>query len=262
MERQDLVFKPGRTTVPYPPGSSPYGTWTKLSVTGGLARGTNAREKFGLQGLRDAVPARVSVSLGEVFVLRAKPCASARWVLSPSSGAGSCRQPPAASPSSRTVLDATSPASGWRWSVPPKFLRSAWARIRRLQRSLSRKVRSSSNQQKARLQVMLEDLNVAGMAKNHMLARGIADAGWRLLRTLLESKATSQTCSACGTDHDRDVNAAKNMLTARLAERLNACGAESRTSVLASGSEAGTPVVHGGEEVNTAQTSRPGASLC
>ena len=109
---------------------------------------------------------------------------------------------------------------------------------------------------------MLEDLNVAGMAKNHMLARAMADAGWRLLRTLLESKATSQTCSACGTDHDRDVNAAKNMLTAGLAERLNACGAESRTSVLASGSEAGTPVVHGGEEVNTAQTSRPGASLC
>lgn len=84
---------------------------------------------------------------------------------------------------------------------------------------------ATGNQQKARLRVMLEDLSVAGMAKNHKLARAIADAGWRLPRTLLESKATSQTCSACGAEHNRDVNATKNMLT-------------------------------------TAQTSRPGASLC
>ena len=78
---------------------------------------------------------------------------------------------------------------------------------------------ATSNQQKARLlRVMLEDLNVAGMAKNHKLDRATADAGWRLPRI--------------------------------------------SSSVLASGSEAGTPVIHGGEEVNTAQTSQPGASLC
>ena len=121
--------------------------------------------------------------------------------------------------------------------------------------------------------VALEDPNGSGMVKNRKPARAIADAGWRLLRTLLEAKAklyggevkiisrwqpTSQTCSACGhregkkdlsvrawrcsacgAEQDRDVNAAKNILAAGLAERLNACGDESKTSVLASGSEAG-----------------------
>ena len=192
--------------------------------------------------------------------------------------------------------------------APPKFLRSVFKRIRRLQRSLSRKVKGSSNREKAghhlakahakasdsrldflhkpgtRLMrenqaVVLEDLNVSGMLKNHKLARSIADAGWRLLRTLLESEAkvygrevkvisqwepTFQTCSACGhtdgkkplsirrwkcsrwkcsacgAEHDRDINAAKNILAAGLAERLNACGAKSKTSLLASGTEAGT----------------------
>ena len=127
--------------------------------------------------------------------------------------------------------------------------------------------------------VVLEDLNVSGMGKNHKLARAIADAGWRLLRTLLESKAeiygrevkiisrwesTSQACSACGhqggkkalsvrawrysacgTEHHRDVNAARNILAAGLVERLNACGTERLTSVPASGSEAGTHLNQG-----------------
>ena len=100
------------------------------------------------------------------------------------------------------------------------------------------------------------------------------DAGWRLLRTLLESKAeiygrevkiisrwqpTSRTCSACGcndgkkalsvrawrrpacgAEQDRDGNAARNILAAGLAERFNACGAESKTGLPTSGSEAGT----------------------
>ena len=101
--------------------------------------------------------------------------------------------------------------------------------------------------------VVLEDLNVSGMVKNRKLARSIADAGWRMFRTLLESKATeherdlvvinrwtptSQTCSACGYGdgknplatrqwrclecgaiHDRDINAAKNILAAGLVSR-------------------------------------------
>lgn len=96
--------------------------------------------------------------------------------------------------------------------------------------------------------IVLEDLNVAGMLKNRKLSRAISDLGWRQFRTYLESKAekygrefrvisrwepTSQTCSCCGfrggrldlsirewtclncgTTHDRDVNAAKNIKVA------------------------------------------------
>lgn len=94
--------------------------------------------------------------------------------------------------------------------------------------------------------VCLEDLNVSGMVRNRRLARAISQQGWREFRTMLESKAaqyiarsvfvvsrwepTSQTCSccgfrwgklslsvrsvrciSCGTQHDRDQNAAKNI---------------------------------------------------
>ncbi|MFI0352097.1 RNA-guided endonuclease InsQ/TnpB family protein [Actinomadura sp. 9N407] len=105
--------------------------------------------------------------------------------------------------------------------------------------------------------VVIEDLNVAGMVANHCLARAILDAAWRDLRTMLEYKAdwyrrelvvidrwfpSSKLCSRCGTIagemtldvrewecggcgavHDRDVNAARNVLAAGLA--VSACGA-------------------------------------
>ena len=122
--------------------------------------------------------------------------------------------------------------------------------------------------------VVLEDLNVSGMVKNRKLARSIADAGWRMFRTLLESKAaehgrdlvainrwtpTSQTCSACGyrdgrkalsvrqwrcpecgAIHHRDVNAARTILAAGLAERLNGRGAGHQTTLVAAGCEPST----------------------
>jgi len=96
--------------------------------------------------------------------------------------------------------------------------------------------------------IVLEDLNVAGMVKNRKLSRAISDLGWRQFRTYLEGKAekygrefrvinrwepTTQKCSCCGfrggkldlcfrewtclncgTTHDRDVNAARNIKVA------------------------------------------------
>ena len=128
--------------------------------------------------------------------------------------------------------------------------------------------------------VHLEDLSVAGLARTK-LARSIHDAGWSTLVRLIEEKAahhgrtvvkvdrrfpSSQlcstcghrdgpkplsvrawTCTACGTEHDRDLNAARNVLAegrriaAGLAEIENACGAGVRRgSGLAVGDEAGT----------------------
>ncbi|NEP84990.1 MAG: IS200/IS605 family element transposase accessory protein TnpB, partial [Okeania sp. SIO3B3] len=96
--------------------------------------------------------------------------------------------------------------------------------------------------------IVLEDLNVSGMVKNRKLSRAISDLGWRQFRTFLEGKAekhgrdfrvisrwepTSQICSNCGfkggkldlqvreweclncgSKHDRDENAAINILVA------------------------------------------------
>ncbi|MEV4103838.1 transposase [Nonomuraea sp. NPDC049649] len=104
--------------------------------------------------------------------------------------------------------------------------------------------------------VMVEDLCVKGLARTR-LAKSVHDAGWSAFVSMLEYKAarhgrtlvkidrwfpSSKLCSACGAlaesmplnvrawacpcgaVHDRDVNAAKNILAAGRAERLNACG--------------------------------------
>ncbi len=116
---------------------------------------------------------------------------------------------------------------------------------------------------------------MAGLARTR-LAKSVHDAGWATLVRLLEEKAaqygrqvvkvdrfhpSSQLCSACGVKdgpkalavrawicqacgavHDRDVNAARNILVAAgLAETQNACGGSIRPgSHLAVASEAGT----------------------
>ena len=95
--------------------------------------------------------------------------------------------------------------------------------------------------------IKIEDLKTKNLLKNHKLARAIANQGWREIRKQLEYKCawyekrlvtvnpwkTSQICSNCGFDdgkhtldirqwtcpkcgisHDRDINAAKNILSA------------------------------------------------
>ena len=99
--------------------------------------------------------------------------------------------------------------------------------------------------------VCVETLNVKGMMKNHHLAQSISDCGWRMFINMLEYKcdnlikidkwfASSQTCSVCGykeekvknlkvrewtcpncgTHHNRDLNAARNIER----EGLSLCG--------------------------------------
>lgn len=95
--------------------------------------------------------------------------------------------------------------------------------------------------------VAIEDLNVSGMVKNRHLAKSISDAGFREFRRQLEYKMpvltvgrffpSSKTCSTCGSiidklplsvrewecpscgdTHDRDHNAAKNIVATACGE--------------------------------------------
>ena len=168
----------------------------------------------------------------------------------------------------------------------PRHERRDRGRLVKAQRDLSRKAKGSANRAKARLKVarahariadrrrdhlhklstrlvrenqavVIEDLSVRNMVRNHSLARTISDAAWTDLRGMLEYKAdwygrhlividrwypSGNTCSACGhvaaslplhvrewdcgkcgARHDRDANAAVNIRAAGLA--VLACGA-------------------------------------
>ncbi|MFE2837466.1 RNA-guided endonuclease InsQ/TnpB family protein [Streptomyces mirabilis] len=170
----------------------------------------------------------------------------------------------------------------------PRHERRDRAALAKAQRRLARKEKGSANRARARLKVakihariadrrrdtlhklttrlvrenqtiVIEDLTVRNMVKNHRLARAISDAAWSEFRRMLEYKAqwygreviavdrwfpSSRLCSACGTlrdrmplnvrawtcdcgtTHDRDVNAAHNLLAAGLA--VTVCGAGAR----------------------------------
>jgi len=159
----------------------------------------------------------------------------------------------------------------------PKPLEKMLRKLKRLSRSLSRKQKGSKNRNKARIKlarlhyritcirkdfwhkithelsksyelIYIEDLNVAGMIKNHCLSRKLADVSIGMFRPMIEYKSTrvhaidrwypsSKTCSTCnyynsdvvlgvsdwtcpqcGTIHDRDVNASKNILAQGMRE--------------------------------------------
>ena len=62
----------------------------------------------------------------------------------------------------------------------------------------------------------MENLSSSNLLKNHNLAFAISDVSWCEFKTFLEYKASKNgTVVACGVTHERDVNAALNVLEKR-----------------------------------------------
>jgi putative transposase len=171
----------------------------------------------------------------------------------------------------------------------PKHFKRLRKKLKKAQKTLSRKQKGSKNRHKARLKVakvhgqisdsrkdflhklttqlvcenqtiVVEDLAIKNMVKNHKLALSISDASWgELIRQLaykcewygrelvkidrwfpsskrcgscghvvdkLPLNVREWECPKCGANHDRDINASKNILAAGLA--VSVCGANIR----------------------------------
>ncbi len=183
----------------------------------------------------------------------------------------------------------------------PKHLVLSEKKLKKLQRRLSRKEKGSGKYIKLRKRIaklhekikhqredflhklskqiigdnqaiVVENLNVKGMLKNHKLAKHIADASWHRFISFLEYKAKlygrqivkantfypssklcsvcgyknenltlsdrEWTCPVCGTKHDRDLNAAINLLKIGLASLNQAVGADCPELMPVEGAEA------------------------
>lgn len=127
------------------------------------------------------------------------------------------------------------------WYKAKKAVAKCHERIRNQRKDYLEKVSSRIASQYSI--VCMENLNVKGMVKNRHLSKAISDCGWSLFKTMLAYKcdtlievdrwfASSQTCCSCGyknvkvknlnirewtcpecgTHHDRDENAARNIL--------------------------------------------------
>lgn len=179
------------------------------------------------------------------------------------------------------------------YKIPtPKYYRNNERKLRILQRAMSRKKKGSNNYKKIKNRfanqhkiiadsrkdilhklsskmvnenqvIAFEDLNIAGMVRNHHLSKSILDAGWGMLmgmtkyktewygRTMVKlnrwypsSKKCSTpkcdyiademplniriwTCPQCNTVHDRDENAGKNLeveLKKAVGHTVSSCG--------------------------------------
>jgi len=172
------------------------------------------------------------------------------------------------------ITDLAVTSEGWK-SGQLTRLKDKAAQLRRYQRRVSRRVKGSKRRANAKRRlarlhrriadarrdfthkvsahiastakvVVIETLNVAGMVKNHHLARSLSDAAMLELHRQIDYKVArrggtvirvdrwaptskvcsgcghsmgemplsvrSWTCPGCGSEHDRDVNAAKNVL--------------------------------------------------
>jgi putative transposase len=178
-------------------------------------------------------------------------------------------------------------SDGSEW-VAPRPLKASLKKLQGLSRQHSRKTPGSANRRKAARQlgrlhyriacqrkdflhktsaalaktyseIVIEDLNIAGMTKNPKLSRSVLDVSWYEFARQLEYKAvwygarlvkadlfypSTKTCSGCGAKQDmplaertyncatcglvlgRDLNAARNLLSLSSAgsARIDACG--------------------------------------